>query len=72
MWVWTRISDGLRVSACASSMRFVDLFGIVAFVDVAGVPTVGFEALADIFGEAEAGSAGERDVILIVKKNQLA
>ena len=49
-----------------------DLFGIVAIVDVAYVPIVGFKALTNVFGEAQAGGSGEGDVIVIVEKDELA
>src|SRR6185437_2777828 len=56
--------------------RFLDclrhVLGIVAVLDVARMPAIRFETLSDVLCKTQTRSPRERDMILVVKKNQFA
>jgi hypothetical protein len=72
MWVWTRIKTAAESSPAPPQWRFAHLLGVVSVRHVPRVPAIGFKTAADILGEIDFGSSGERDVILIVEIDQLA
>ena len=51
---------------------FGDVVRIVSVRHHARVPALRLETAGDVFGENQAGGAGQRNMIVIVKANQLA
>src|SRR5579883_2591005 len=52
--------------------RLGNFFSIVAALYVSRVPAIGLEALGDVLSERQVHSAGQRNMVLVVEKDQLA
>ena len=69
--VFTRISFGLSLIFCASLIAFSIAFKSLPSSTVQNVPAGGFKTLRDVFGKSQIGRAVNRDVVVVVKINQI-
>ena len=74
--VRARVQYGSSVAAAASLLVVQHLIPLArtaeVLFDLLGVPAVCLKALRHIFGECETGSAGKRDVVVVVEEIELA
>ena len=72
MWVRTMINEGSSSTAIAVSQRPLEVVEPDVLLEVLDVPPVSLVALAHVLGEGDLGVALDRDVVLVIERDQPA